>query len=255
MVSTNRWLTVWQRNFRVWRKLFIPSMLGNFLDPLIYLLALGYGLGVFVGKIDGMPYLVFLASGIICSSAMNATTFEGLFSAYTRMSIQKTWDGMLTAPLSVADVVVGEGIWAATKGVLSASPILIVAALMGLIASWQAIWAIPVIFLMSIGFAGIALIVTTWAKSYDFFTYYFTLLVTPMMLLSGVFFPVHTMPKAIQIAAQMLPLYHAVELVRPLSTHSILTLNQIMLHFSVLTIYAVLTLYIAVIFARRRLIN
>ncbi|MFP5344926.1 MAG: nodulation protein NodJ, partial [Gammaproteobacteria bacterium] len=98
-----RWIPVWRRNFLVWRKLFGPSMVGNFVEPLLYLLALGFGLGVFVGEMQGMPYSVFLASGLVCASAMNTATFEGLYSAYTRMAHQQTWGGMLATPLMVGD--------------------------------------------------------------------------------------------------------------------------------------------------------
>ena len=107
-----RWFPVWQRNFRVWSKLAGPSLLGNFGEPLLYLLALGYGLGSFVGKMEEMPYVVYLASGIVVSSAMFTATFEGMYSAYTRMDVQRTWNAMLAAPLDVRDVVVGEMAWA-----------------------------------------------------------------------------------------------------------------------------------------------
>jgi lipooligosaccharide transport system permease protein len=96
------------RNFRVWRKLWLPSLLGNFGDPLLYLLALGYGLGHFVGRIEGMSYITFIASGIVASSVMNTATFEGLYSAFTRMSVQKTCAAILATPLEVSDVLAGE---------------------------------------------------------------------------------------------------------------------------------------------------
>jgi lipooligosaccharide transport system permease protein len=99
-----RWTSVWARNFLVWRKLAVASLVGNFGDPFLYLLGIGYGLGGFVGAIDGMSYLMFFASGLVCSSAMNTATFEGLYSAFTRMNAQRTWDGMLAAPLTVDDI-------------------------------------------------------------------------------------------------------------------------------------------------------
>lgn len=248
-----RWLSIWQRNFLVWRKLIIASLLGNFGDPLIYLLALGYGLGRFVGTLDGLPYLVFLASGIVCSSAMNAATFEGLFSAYTRMTMQKTWDGMLTTPLGMTDIVLGETLWAGTKGFISSSAILLVALCLHLVYSWKALLALPIILLMSTCFAALALIVTSLAKSYDYFTYYFTLFVSPIMFLGGVFFPIHNMPHIVQILAYITPLYHALALVRPLITHQ--PIHFFWLHFSVLLLYTTLAYWIAVNLLKRRMIN
>jgi len=143
------WVTVWRRNALVWRKLWIPSLIGNFGDPFLYLLGIGYGLGAFVGDIDGMPYLAFFASGLVCSSAMNTATFEGLYSAYTRMTLQRTWDGILATPLRVQDIVLGEAIWAGTKSLISASIIVIVAGLLGAVHGWAIFAAIP--FILSPG--------------------------------------------------------------------------------------------------------
>lgn len=246
-----RWLPVWQRNFRVWFKLVGPAILGNFGEPLLYLLALGYGLGSFVGTVQDMPYLMFLASGIICSSAMFTASFEGMYSAYTRMAVQKTWDAMLATPLDVRDIVVGEVVWAGTKSTISAVSILLVAALLGAVASWQALLTLPVIFLMGVCFAAMALVVTAYAKNYDFFLYYSTLFVTPMLLIGGVFFPLERMGSAMQTLANVLPLTHAVYLVRPLVTG--LPLQQPLLHLLVLGGYTGVALLLAIHVIRRRM--
>lgn len=246
-----RWIPVWRRNFLVWRKLLGPSMVGNFIEPLLYLLALGFGLGVFVGEMQGMPYSVFLASGLVCASAMNTATFESLFSAYTRMAHQQTWGGMLAAPLMVDDIVLGEMLWSGTKSLISVAPILAVAAAMGLAHDANTLWVLPLILLAGASFAALALCVTAFARSYDFFVYYFTLVITPMFLLSGTFFPLDAMPKAVQWGAQVLPLTHAVELVRPLMTGA--PLKAPLLHLAVLTLYGAAGLYLACILLRRRL--
>lgn len=246
-----RAIAVWRRNILVWRKLSIPALLGNFGEPLLYLLALGYGLGSFVGNIQGVSYIAFLASGIVCSSAMNTATFEGLYSAYTRMTLQQTWAGMLVAPLKVDDVVLGEMIWAGTKSLISCAPILVIAALLGLVHDWSALWVLPVVLLAGVCFGAMALVVTSLARSYDFFLYYFTLIVTPMFLFSGVFFPLDGMPRLVQQAAQLLPLTHAVQIVRPLMNGQ--PLNNLTLHLAVLVIYAGLAFYLATVLVRRRL--
>ena len=247
-----RWLPVWRRHYRVWLKLVGPALMGNFGEPLLYLLALGYGLGTFVGTIGELPYLVFLASGMVCSSAMNTASFEGLYSAFTRMDVQKTWDAMLTTPLSVPDIVIGEAIWAATKGLISGVAIMVVAALLGAVADGWALLALPVIFLTGFCFAVMALVVTAVARNYDFFMYYYTLLMTPMMLIGSVFFPLQEMPTAIQWLAWSLPLIHTVELVRPLMTG--LPLEQIWLHLLVLAGYSAAFLALAIVLCKRRLL-
>ncbi len=184
-----RWLPVWRRNFLVWRKLAIPSVLGNLADPLIYMLGLGYGLGGLLPKVSGVSYLSFLSAGIVISSTMNAATFEALYSAFSRMHVQKTWDAILNTPLSIDHVLTAELVWAASKSLLSGLAILVVITVLGLTTSPLALWVIPVIFLTGLAFAAMGLIICALAPSYDFFMYYFTLFITPMMLVCGVFFP------------------------------------------------------------------
>lgn len=247
-----RWLPIWQRNLRVWRKLAGPAILGNFGEPLLYLLALGYGLGTFVGSIEGMPYLVYLASGIVCSSAMFTASFEGMYSAYTRMEVQRTWDAMLTAPLDVRDVVLGEVAWCGTKSLISAGAILVVASALGAVDGWRALWALPAVLLTGLCFGAMALVVTAFARNYDFFLYYNTLFVTPMLLLGGVFFPLERMPEVIQSLSAFLPLTHAVAVVRPLMTGQ--PLEGAVGHLAVLAGYGAVTLALAAHLIRRRLV-
>ena len=106
---TLRWWPVFLRNLLVWRKLAIPSLIGNIAEPLIWLVAFGYGMGALVGQVrlegQQVPYILFLASGSICMSAMNAASFEALYSAFSRMHVQKTWDGIMNAPVGLDDVV------------------------------------------------------------------------------------------------------------------------------------------------------
>ena len=250
-ILAGRWRAVWLRNGKVWRRLAFASLMGNFGEPVLYLLALGYGLGALVGSVEELPYVVYLASGIVCSSTMMTASFEATYSAYTRMAVQRTWDAMITTPLEVGDVVLGEVVWAASKGTLSAACILVVAAALGAVDGMQALWALPVALLTGLCFAGMAMVVTALSRSYDFFLYYTTLLVTPMLLLSGVFFPLAEMPRAIQQLAGALPLTHAVAVVRPLMTGG--APPDVALHLGVVALYAVVTVSVATRLIRRRL--
>ncbi|MFZ9655832.1 MAG: nodulation protein NodJ [Betaproteobacteria bacterium] len=215
-----RWWPIFQRNLLVWRKLAIPSMIGNIAEPLMWLLAFGYGLGSLVGDVslggEHVPYLVFLASGSICMSAMNAATFEALYSAFSRMHVQKTWDGILNAPVKLDDVVLAEMLWAAFKSLFSVTAILFVMLGLGVSHSPKLLLAWPLLLGVGITFSCLALIFNALAKGYDFFTYYFTLFLTPMMFLSGVFFPREQLPVWVQWVSAGLPLTQAVELIRPL---------------------------------------
>jgi lipooligosaccharide transport system permease protein len=245
-------LAVWRRNVLVWRKLIGPAIVMNFGEPALYLLGLGYGLGFFIGEMSDMPYLAFLASGIIASSAMTTATFEGMYSVYTRLEPQRTYEALLATPLDVDDIVAGEMLWCGTKALFSGIAILIVAAGLGVVAGWQALWALPVVFLTGLCFAGPAIIMSAVSPGYDFFNYYTVLAVTPMFLLCGVFYPISSLPEAIQGFVQVLPLTHAVALTRPLVAGGAMT--DPALHLAVLAAYAVATFYLAVVLVRRRLI-
>ncbi|MDR1162853.1 MAG: ABC transporter permease [Candidatus Accumulibacter sp.] len=247
------WIPVWRRNFLVWRKLAFPSLLGNLADPLIYMLGLGYGLGRMLPRISGVDYMQFLIAGMIVASAMNAATFESLYSAFSRMRTQKTWDAILVTPLSLDDVLAGELFWAASKSFLSGFSILLVISALGLSSLPLALWVLPIIFLTGFAFAAIGLVVCALAPSYDFFMYYFTLFITPMLMISGIFFPVENLPHSIYLVASWLPLSHAVRLVRPLLLGE--CPQDIVLHVAVLLGVTIVAFRVAVFLTRRRLLN
>lgn len=248
-----RHLHVWRRNSLVWRKLAVPSMLGNLADPLIYMLGLGYGLGAMLTEVGGMSYIAFLATGIVCSSTMMSATFEAMYSGFSRMHVQKTWDAIMNAPVTLDDVVLGEAVWAASKSLLSGIAVLLVAWALGVVQSALALWAIPILFLTGLAFASLGLIMTAVSPSYDFFMYYFTLVITPMLLVSGVFFPLDQLPPALQVVTRFLPLAHAVELVRPLMSGVMPA--DIALHVGVLAAYTVAAYYLALVLTRRRILK
>jgi lipooligosaccharide transport system permease protein len=249
-----RWWPVFLRNLLVWRKLAIPSVLANIAEPLIWLIAFGYGLGALVGQVQlgdtTVPYLVFLASGSICMSAMNAASFEALYSAFSRMHVQKTWSGILNAPVSLDNVVVAEMLWAAYKAVFTVTAILIVMVALGISTSPKLAVAWLVLAGAGITFASMALIFNALAKGYDFFNYYFTLFLTPMMFLSGVFFPRDQLPPLLRILSDWLPLTNAVELVRPLFMDR--WPDTPLRHVLVLAAYAVVAFGLALVLTRRR---
>lgn len=248
-----RWLHVWQRNFLVWRKLTIPSILGNLADPLLYMLGFGYGLGALVPEMNGTSYIAFIAAGTICSSTMMTASFEAMYAGFSRMHVQRTWDAILNAPLTLDDVVLAEIAWAASKATLSGVTVLLVAALLGLVQSALAMWIVPLALLSGITFATLGLIMTAISPSYDFFMYYFTLAVTPMMLLCGVFFPLEQLPAGLQALASLLPLTHAVAVARPLMNGSIPP--TLLGHVGVLMAYATVGAYLALALTRRRLLK
>ena len=135
-----RFWPVFLRNLLVWRKLAIPSLVGNIAEPLMWLVAFGYGMGALVGQVTvgsagqsvKVPYILFLASGSICMSAMQAASFEALYSAFSRMHVQKTWDGIMNAPVRLDDIVLAEMLWAAFKSLFTVTAILAVMLVLGI---------------------------------------------------------------------------------------------------------------------------
>ena len=249
-----RWVPVFRRNFLVWRKLAIPSLVGNIAEPLITLVAFGYGLGMLIGTVNlggiAVPYLLFLASGSICASAMQAASFEALYSAFSRMHVQRTWDGIMNAPVRLDDVLFAEMLWAAFKALFTSVVILAVMLALNITHSPMLLLALPLLALVGITFSCIALIFNALAKGYDFFTYYFTLFLTPTIFLSGVFFPRDQLPGALRVISDWLPLTAAVELIRPLFLGQ--WPAQGLLHFAVLMVYAVGGFWIALALTRKR---
>jgi lipooligosaccharide transport system permease protein len=234
----------------VWRKLMAAAILSNLADPLIMLFGLGYGLGALLPSVEGMSYIAFFAAGQLCTATMFTASFESMFSGFSRMHGQKTWDAILYAPLTIDDIVTGEIVWSASKAWLTGSTILGVAAVFGLATSPWVLLALPAAFLVGLAFSAVGLIVTVLARGWDFFSYYMTLVMTPMMMISGVFFPAEQLPGPLLAVAKVLPLYHGVQIVRPLTAGG--PPPGLWLHVAVLLAYAAAGYVLAIYFARRR---
>ncbi len=248
-----RFVPVWRRNLLVWRKLAFASILGNIADPLLYMLALGYGVGSMIGQVSGMSYVAFIGTGMVCQSAMFTSSFEGMYSAFSRMHVQRTWDAIVNAPISLDDVLLAEWIWCATKAAMSTAAILVVIMALGYGHTPLAVFVLPLGFVVGLTFGALGLVMNALAPGYDFFTYFFTLVLTPMLLLSGVYFPVDQMPAWLATAANALPLKHAIDLARPLMMGTVPT--DILLHIAVLLAYAAAAFYAALVLTRKRLLK
>jgi lipooligosaccharide transport system permease protein len=248
-----RFIPVWRRNLLVWRKLAIASVIGNIAEPMINLVAFGYGLGSLLQNINGVPYIEFLASGTICMSVMMASSFEALYSAFSRMHVQKTWEALLNTPLELDDIVLAEMLWAASKSMISGLAILLVLFALGIGLHPTTLLVPPLLFLTGVTFASIALIMNAIAKAYDFFTYYFTLVLTPMIFMSGVYFPIAQLPGWLQSIASILPLGAAVRLVRPLLLGG-LPENPAR-DVLIMLVYGAVAFYVATVLTRRRLLK
>jgi lipooligosaccharide transport system permease protein len=217
------------------------------------MLALGYGLGSLVGEVGGMSYVAFIGTGMVCQSAMFTSSFEGMYSAFSRMHVQRTWEAIINAPIALDDVVFAEWIWCGTKAVMSTTAILLVIQALGFGHTWLALLILPLGFLVGLCFGALGLVMNALAPGYDFFTYFFTLVITPMLLFSGVYFPVDQMPAWLATVAGALPLKHAIDIARPLMLGRIP--SNVAVHVAVLLAYSLAAYYVAVTLTRHRLLK
>jgi lipooligosaccharide transport system permease protein len=213
-VSIKRAIRVFQRNFAVYKKLYKSSIVLNFVEPILYLLAFGIGLGAYVGEIEGVSYIRYIAPGIIASSSMFASTYECTYGTYVRMSFQKTFDAILSTPVSVYELILGELIWGAFKSLLYGSIIIVTLLFLGLVRSYSIVLLLPVLFLSGFVFAEISIMCASVVPGIDSFNYFYTLFMTPMFLFSGIFFPVHVLPDYLKFVSSFTPLFHLTNLCR-----------------------------------------
>lgn len=213
-MNLRRAFRVWQRNFTVFTKLYRSSLALNFAEPILYLWAMGLGLGAYVKEINGVPYINFIAPGMIASSSMFAAVYECTYGTFVRMTYQKTFDAILATPVNIYDLVAGELMWGAAKSVLYGTIIMIVISALGLVDSAAIIAVLPVLFISGLIFAEISMIFVAIVPGIDSFNYFYTLFMTPMFLFSGIFFPLDNLPPLVAKIAFFTPLYHLVNICR-----------------------------------------
>jgi lipooligosaccharide transport system permease protein len=243
-------LAVCRRQYLVWRKVIWASLATNVANPILFLFAFGFGLGAVVERMGGLGYLAFVVPGMTAYSAMFAASFETTIGSYARFNLQKTWDATLATPVTLMELLLGEAFWAACKAMISAACVLLVGASWGGVGSLGgAILCLPLIFLGAFGFAACGLVATAYAKSWEFFSYFFTFWITPMFIFCGVFFGVDRLPDYVEPIARILPMTHLIEVVRPLIAGQDLALMKALGHVIFLAALGV----IAFVLAYRRL--
>lgn len=210
-------MRVWQREVTLYKRIWPSTILSTLFDPVMYLLALGFGLGAYVGSIQGRPYMEFIAPGLIASSVMYASIFEAAWNSYVRIFVERSYDSMMATPAELEDVVAGEAAWGASRAFIYSIVMLLVLRAFGLVHSWWALLIPLVAILAGLMFMVLALSYTVTVKHMDQLTFLFTLGVTPMFLFSGIFFPLDGLPTLVQAVAWLSPLYHLVEAVRALA--------------------------------------
>jgi lipooligosaccharide transport system permease protein len=210
--------TVWRRNWDVFFKTYQVNFIPPLLEPILYLVALGIGLGSFIGEIDGVPYIRYIAPALLAISIMNSAFFECTYASFVRMYYMKTFDAMVATPLSLDEVIAGELLWGATRSFIYASIMLVILILFGVVDLPSSLLVVPFTFLGGLLFACIAMCFTAITPGIDELNYPSFLFITPMFLFSGTFFPLSVLPAPIQLlAVALLPLTHLVNVTRSLT--------------------------------------
>jgi lipooligosaccharide transport system permease protein len=249
---TWRFYRVWQRNRDVFLRLWHSEGVGAIVEPVIILLAFGFGMGAIIGdNIPGVRYIEFIAPGMIAGYAMFSASFECSYGSYFRMEHHYTFDAIMATPLNVEDITAGEIFWAATRAGVTGSIILVIAAVFQLAPSPWAILIPLVAGLSGVMFGAIALFVTSIVPSIYSFNFFFTLFITPMFLLAGVFFPLDAFPDIVQSLSWIAPLTPVVYLTRGLFGGDLQP--EMWLALGIILVWTVVFFAITLVTMRRRL--
>jgi len=249
-----RLYSVWYRHVRVYTKNLVSNGLPPFLEPLLFLAGVGLGLARYITQsMEGLSYIEFLGTGLLVTAAMFTAAYECTFGTFIRLEFEKVYDGMLAAPITVNDLIIGEILWAGTKGVFFTFAVLTVLAAFRIIHLPQGLLAPLVGFLTGVMFATLSLWITSFVKTIQHFNFYFTGIISPMFFFSGVVFPVSDLPPQVRFLAELLPLTHCVRLSRAVSIGAYSPFLLASLAYAVL--FIAVTGWLAIRRLRRRLIR
>jgi len=210
-----RLFAVWNRHMRVYTKNIFSNGLPPFLEPLLFLAGVGLGLSAYITQsMEGLGYIEFLGTGLLVTAAMFTSAFECSFGTFIRLTFDKVYDGMLASPLTVNDLIVGEIIWAGTKGLFFSFAVLCILLVFGVIHSPSSLLSPLIGFLTGMMFATISLWITSFVRQINQLNFYFTGFISPIFFFSGVVFPTSNLPNYIQPLVELVPLTHSVRLVR-----------------------------------------
>ncbi|HPI40513.1 MAG TPA: ABC transporter permease [Pseudobdellovibrionaceae bacterium] len=205
---------IWKRNFLFYKKNWEISFFWTMIEPLITLFAIGFGLGSFVNQINDVPYIDFLFPAMLCNTAMIIPYFEATYSNYSKLKYQKLYSALLLSPMNASELIIGELVWATTKGFFAILGIAFVASFWSLINFQQFLALLPLLLITSWIFSCVGMASTAFAKNYDWFVYISSGLIIPLSLFSGTYFPLDNLPSAFNAFVHIFPLAHSVSLAR-----------------------------------------
>ncbi len=213
---TPAFFKVWLRNAQVYVALLKFNIIPALVEPMLFILVFGLGLGSYISEIEGVPYIKFVAAGILGSASIMQATFECTYGSFFRMKIQNTFEGMISTPISAGEVGLAEILWGASRGFFNSVLVLSALLLLGIVNHWQAVFAPLFMFLAAFNFAALAIMVTSRIAQMEYFRFYFAGFVLPAQFLCGTFFPISRFPEPVQLFAWVIPFTSYVDITRSL---------------------------------------
>ncbi len=245
---------VWYRHMRVYTRNLLSNGFPPFLEPLIFLVGVGLGLGKYITEpMGGVRYIEFLGAGLLVTTAMFTSAFECSFGTFIRLEFEKVYDGMLAAPMTVNNLIVGEMLWAGSKGFFFSFAVLCILSAFRIVALPYSLLAPLVGFLTGVMFAALSLLVTSFVKTINHFNFYFTGFISPAFFFSGVVFPIANLPGFVRPLAEIIPLTHSVRLVRAICTNNYKPI--LLFDLLYIAVFIVVVGFFAIHRLKKRLVN
>ena len=213
------WIFVWLRNLTVYRRGWKTNVIPPFIQPISLLLIMGFGVGHYVGAVEGMPYLIFVSAGILVTESMLRAAFECTYASFYRMKYQNTFEAIISTPVTPFEVAFGEVMWGATKALISSTVLFVVMFFIGVLKHPAAMLAFPIIVIGGINFAAISLTVSARVTEFEQFNFFFAVLF-PLIFLCGTYFPLDRLPDVMEYALWAVPLTCVVDVIRALISGS-----------------------------------
>ena len=236
-------------NFKTfWR----ASTFSAIVQPIVYLLAFGFGFGTLVHRVGGVRYIEYVATGTVATAILFSSVFSGIFGTLLKWKYQRTYDALLAAPVGVGEIVTAESFWIGIRSSVYGAAPLVVGFFFGLQPSWGMLLVVPIGLLTGFGFAAAGMLIAALVENFDNTSYVQSLIITPMFLLAGTFFPIDQLPEWAQVLSWFNPLYSCVELVR----HAAFGFEtRDLAHIAVLVVFAMIMWFLAVWRLDKRLID
>jgi lipooligosaccharide transport system permease protein len=222
-------------------------------EPTIYLLAFGFGFGSLVSTVAGYSYVEFVGTGTVATAVLFSSVFPAMFGTFVKYQFQRTYDAILAAPVDTEELVTGEALWIAARAGSYGCVPLLVAMAFGLDPAWGMLAVPPIAFVAGFGWACFGILIAAVLKSIENFNYVTSIVITPMFLVAGTYFPISGLPEWARIAANVNPLYHLVQLVR----HAVFGFQgwSDIYHLAMIVAFGLVAWRLAIHFMERKLID